>query len=59
MIGILCLLSFGAIIDFIAKKNSINGDEDDGVKNGSFSEEIYAQSALYHMNHGNETDSSV
>ncbi|WP_345240951.1 hypothetical protein [Pontibacillus salipaludis] len=59
LVGILSLLAFGAVIDFIAKKNSINGDEEDGIKNGSFSEDIYAHSAIHHMNHGNDSDSSV
>lgn len=47
------LLGIGFIVDFVAKKHSINIDPDEGAKNASDSERIYVESYLHNMRNDN------
>ncbi|GGD09836.1 hypothetical protein [Pontibacillus salipaludis] len=59
LIIILSLLGFGALVDYIAKKRSLNVGADDGIKNASYSEQVYVESSLHQMKHGNDTDGPI
>lgn len=41
------LLGFGALVDYIAKKRSIELDPEEGIKNASDAEQIYVENYLY------------
>ncbi|MBU8752410.1 hypothetical protein [Priestia megaterium] len=47
------LLGFGALVDYIAKKRSIELDPEEGIKNASDAEQIYVENYLYQTKENN------
>ncbi|WP_394509553.1 hypothetical protein [Priestia aryabhattai] len=47
------LLGFGALVDYIAKKRSIELDPEEGIKNASEAEQIYVENYLYQTKENN------